>query len=115
MADRISIAGLGEAMASVFDLHHRLHDVAGGPGGLGLPIAAMLISPALLLRGKRSSAETAGIRQCRHNFRRATTSKLLPRRRHQDVFRRASSRRRAIPYPAAHPGNRPARGDEPKS
>ena len=41
-------AGLGEAMASVFDLHHRLHDVAGGLGVLGLPIAAMLISPALL-------------------------------------------------------------------
>ena len=43
-------AGAGEAMASVFDLHHPLHDVAGFLGVLGLPMAAMLISPALIRR-----------------------------------------------------------------
>jgi hypothetical protein len=37
-------AGIGEAMASVFDIDHPLHNLAGMIGVLGLPIAAMLIS-----------------------------------------------------------------------
>jgi hypothetical protein len=37
-------AGVGEAMAAVFDINHRLHDLAGMIGVLSLPIAAMLIS-----------------------------------------------------------------------
>jgi hypothetical membrane protein len=40
-------AGVGEAMASVFDINHPLHDLAGAFGVLGLPIAAMLISVSL--------------------------------------------------------------------
>ena len=41
-------AGVGEAMASVFDINHQpLHDIAGYFGILGLPIAAMLISVSL--------------------------------------------------------------------
>ena len=41
-------AGLGEAMASVFDINHQpMHDLAGYIGILGLPIAAMLISVSL--------------------------------------------------------------------
>jgi len=39
------VAGIGETMASVFDINHQpLHDIAGYLGILGLPIAAMLIS-----------------------------------------------------------------------
>jgi hypothetical protein len=41
------VAGLGEAMASVCDINHPLHNLAGMLGVLGLPIAAMLISVAL--------------------------------------------------------------------
>ena len=41
------VAGLGEAMASVFDIDHPLHGLAGMLGVLGLPIAAMLISASL--------------------------------------------------------------------
>jgi hypothetical membrane protein len=41
------VAGIGEAMASVFDINHPLHDLAGAFGVLGLPIAAMLISVSL--------------------------------------------------------------------
>ena len=36
-------AGVGEAMASVFDINHPLHNLAGMISVLGLPIAAMLI------------------------------------------------------------------------
>jgi hypothetical protein len=40
-------AGIGEAMASIFDINHPLHDLAGAIGILGLPIAALLISVSL--------------------------------------------------------------------
>ncbi len=41
-------AGIGEAMASVFDIHrHPWHEVAGGIGVLGLPVAALMISVSL--------------------------------------------------------------------
>lgn len=38
------LAGVGEAMASVFDINHPLHNLAGMIGVLSLPIAAMWIS-----------------------------------------------------------------------
>ena len=38
------VAGVGEAMASVFDISHPLHSVAAMIGILSLPVAAMLIS-----------------------------------------------------------------------
>jgi len=41
------VAGIGEAMASVFDINHPLHDLASAFGILGLPIAALLISVSL--------------------------------------------------------------------
>ena len=41
------LAGAGEAMASVFDINHSLHGLAGIVGIGGLPIAAMLISVSL--------------------------------------------------------------------
>jgi len=41
-------AGAGEAMASVFDINHPLHGLAGMIGVLSLPIAAMLISLSLV-------------------------------------------------------------------
>jgi len=40
-------AGVGEAMASVCDINHPLHNLAGMIGVLSLPIAAMLISVRL--------------------------------------------------------------------
>jgi hypothetical protein len=41
----LTVAGVGEAMAAVFDINHdTLHSLAGALGMLGLPIAAMLIS-----------------------------------------------------------------------
>jgi len=41
----LALAGVGEAMAAVFDINHdTLHNLAGALGTLGLPIAAMLIS-----------------------------------------------------------------------
>jgi len=40
-------AGVGEAMASVFDINHNLHGLAGIIGIGSLPIAAMLISVSL--------------------------------------------------------------------
>jgi hypothetical protein len=40
-------AGVGQAMASVFDINHPLHNLAGMIGVLSLPIAAMLISVRL--------------------------------------------------------------------
>src|SRR6266498_794552 len=41
------LAGLGEAMASIFDIRHPLHSTAGLIGIPCLPIAAMLISMSL--------------------------------------------------------------------
>ena len=41
-------AGIGEAMASVFDINHSLHGLAGMIGIGSLPIAAMLISVSLV-------------------------------------------------------------------
>ena len=42
------VAGLGEAMASVFDVSHAVgHGIAGALGVLGFPIAAMLVSASL--------------------------------------------------------------------
>ena len=40
-------AGIGEAMASVFDINHPLHSLAAMIGILSLPVAAMLISVSL--------------------------------------------------------------------
>jgi hypothetical protein len=40
-------ASIGEAMASVFDVNHPLHDLAGMIGVLSLPVAAMMISVRL--------------------------------------------------------------------
>jgi uncharacterized protein DUF998 len=40
-------AGVGEAMASIFDISHPLHGVAGVIGILSLPIAAILMSVSL--------------------------------------------------------------------
>ena len=40
-------AGLGQAMASVCDINHPLHGLAGMLGVLGLPLAAMLVSVTL--------------------------------------------------------------------
>lgn len=40
-------AGIGEAMASVFDINHPLHGLAGMIGIPSLPVAAMLISVSL--------------------------------------------------------------------
>jgi hypothetical membrane protein len=40
-------AGVGEAMASVFDINHPLHSLAAMIGILSLPVAAMLISVSL--------------------------------------------------------------------
>jgi hypothetical protein len=41
----LTLAGVGQAMAAVFDINHDLgHSLAGALGMLGLPIAAMLIS-----------------------------------------------------------------------
>ncbi len=37
------VAGLGEAMAAVFDINHSLHSLAAFLGILGFPLAAMLI------------------------------------------------------------------------
>jgi Protein of unknown function (DUF998) len=38
------VSGVGPALASVSDLHHSLHDVAGAIGLLCLPVAASLVS-----------------------------------------------------------------------
>lgn len=44
----LAVAGVGEAMAAVFDINHDpFHSLAGALGILGLPVAAMLISPGL--------------------------------------------------------------------
>jgi hypothetical protein len=59
-------AGVGEAMASVFDINHPLHNLAGMIGVLGLPTAAMLISVRLgrtqaWLSAKRTLLWTANL------------------------------------------------------
>jgi hypothetical protein len=51
------IAGVGEAMASVFDINHPLgHGIAGLLGVIGFPIAALLLSVAL---GRNEAWSTA--------------------------------------------------------
>jgi len=50
-------AGVGEAMASVFDINHSLHGLAGIIGIGSLPIAAMLISVSLGRTEASSSAK----------------------------------------------------------
>lgn len=52
-------AGLGEAMASVFDINHPLHGLAGLIGIGSLPIAAMLISTHLSRTDGWSAARKA--------------------------------------------------------
>ena len=54
------IAGLGEAMASVFDVTHEVgHGIAGLLGVLGFPVAALLLSKSLSrLEAWRSSKKT---------------------------------------------------------
>jgi hypothetical protein len=59
-------AGVGEAMASVFDINHPLHDLVGIIGVFSLPAAAMLISVRLgrtqeWLRAKKSLLLTANL------------------------------------------------------
>jgi hypothetical membrane protein len=53
-------AGVGQAMAAVFDINHPLHELAGMIGVLSLPIAAMLIS-ARLVRNSLWSANLTWI------------------------------------------------------
>jgi hypothetical membrane protein len=50
-------SGVGSAMASVFDINHPLHDLAGLLGVLGFPIAAMLISLSLTHTQRWSAAK----------------------------------------------------------
>ena len=52
-------AGVGEAMASVFDISHPLHGVAGMIGILSLPVAAILISVSLSRAEAWSTARKA--------------------------------------------------------
>jgi hypothetical protein len=53
-------AGIGEAMASVFDINHEpLHDIAGFIGVLSLPVAAMLIGVCLGRMPSWSAAKKA--------------------------------------------------------
>jgi len=65
IADKIGLvfliaAGVGEAMASVFDIKHQpLHDMAGYIGILSLPVAAMLISVRLSRTQPWSAAKKA--------------------------------------------------------
>lgn len=55
----LSAAGIGEAMASVFDINHPLHGLAGIIGIGSLPIAAMLISVSLGRTREWSAARKA--------------------------------------------------------
>lgn len=50
-------AGIGEAMASVCDINHPLHNLAGMIGVVSLPIAAMLISVRLIRTPPWSAAK----------------------------------------------------------
>src|SRR5207244_965443 len=61
----LTLAGIGQAMAAVFDLNHdTLHGVAGALGMLGLPIAATLISVNLSRRYPWSAARRTLILYC---------------------------------------------------
>lgn len=51
-------AGLGEVMASIFDVKHSLHGLAAMIGIPSLPIAAMLVSDNLSRRGVQQPART---------------------------------------------------------
>jgi hypothetical protein len=56
----LTLAGVGEAMAAVFDINHdTLHNLAGALGILGLPIAAMVISVNLGRRQPWSASRRA--------------------------------------------------------
>jgi hypothetical protein len=52
-------AGVGETMASVFDIRHSLHGLSGMIGILSLPIAAMLINVSLVRTQAWSVAKKA--------------------------------------------------------
>jgi hypothetical membrane protein len=54
----LAAAGVGEAMASIFDINHPLHHVAALLGVFGLPVAAMLISVGLSRTHGWSAAKT---------------------------------------------------------
>lgn len=54
-------SGIGSAMASVFEIPHPMHNLAGLIGVLSLPIAAMLISVHLNRMPKWSGSKTAVI------------------------------------------------------
>lgn len=53
------VAGIGEAMASIFDISHPLHSAASIIGIPSLPIAAMLISVSLARRPAWSASKKA--------------------------------------------------------
>ncbi len=54
----LTLAGVGEAMAAVFDINHdALHTLAGALGMLGLPMAALLISVNLGRTDRWSAAK----------------------------------------------------------
>ena len=53
------LAGIGEAMAAVFDINHKLHSLSAMIGIPGLSIAAMLISIALVRTEPWSIARTS--------------------------------------------------------
>jgi len=53
------LAGIGEAMAAVFDINHKLHSLSAMIGIPGLSIAAMLISIALVRTQSWSIARTS--------------------------------------------------------
>lgn len=55
----LAVAGIGEAIAAVFDINHDvMHSVAGALGMIGLPIAAMLVSFSLSRTQSWSEART---------------------------------------------------------
>jgi len=53
------VAGIGEAMAAIFDINHKLHSFSAMIGIPGLSIAAMLISVALIRTEPWSNARTS--------------------------------------------------------
>ena len=54
----LCLAGIGEAMASIFDIKHSLHSVAALIGIPSLPVAAMLISASVARTRERSGAKS---------------------------------------------------------
>jgi hypothetical protein len=90
------IAGLGEAMASAFDIAHPLgHGIAGLLGVIGFPIAALLLSVALgrnenwhaarrplqqMARTRLASSSTSNGNRTRPTILRIYSSALLARR-----------------------------------